>query len=160
VISGIRRFFEENLKPVADDPSDRNLCRVQLATAALMFELLKVDSHIDDRETAAVREALSRAFPLDGDQLDEIIALADEESQQATSLYEFTSLINAEFEPDRKVALIANLWRVAFADHVLDKYEENLIRRTADLIYVSHSDFIRTKLQVREEIAAQKSSSQ
>ena len=37
------------------------------------------------------------------------------------------------------------------ADEVLDKYEEQMIRKTADLIYVSHSDFIKTKLQVRDQ---------
>ncbi|MDD9894524.1 MAG: TerB family tellurite resistance protein, partial [Gammaproteobacteria bacterium] len=44
-----------------------------------------------------------------------------------------------------------NMWRVAFSDERLDKYEEHLIRKIADLIYVSHSDFIKSKLKVRND---------
>jgi len=75
------------------------------------------------------------------------------------SLYEFTSLINSEYDYAQKVTLIENMWRVAFADHVLDKYEENMIRKTADLIYVSHSDFIKSKLTVRDQTAVNQKSS-
>ena len=160
MITAIRRFFDENLKPAPGDSKDSSCCKVQLATAALLFELLKTDSHIDQRETDALREVLKRTFAMDEQTLVEIIALAEAEAHQATSLYEFTSLINEGYSYPQKTELIENMWRVAFADHVLDKYEEALIRRTADLIYVTHADFIRTKLAVRDQLAAnQKSSS-
>jgi uncharacterized tellurite resistance protein B-like protein len=42
------------------------------------------------------------------------------------------------------------MWRVAFADRRLDKYEEAQIRKIADLLYVPHKDFIRTKLRVQQ----------
>ena len=41
------------------------------------------------------------------------------------------------------------MWRVAYADGRLDKYEESLIRQVAELTYVSHSDYIRLKLAAR-----------
>jgi uncharacterized tellurite resistance protein B-like protein len=41
------------------------------------------------------------------------------------------------------------MWRIAFSDKRLDKYEDHLIRKVSELIYVSHSDFIKTKLKVR-----------
>lgn len=152
MISGIKRFFEEHLSLSEADSPQSSGSRVELATAALLFELLKTDSHIDERETQALRAVLKRTFTLDDAALDEIVALAEAETHQATSLYEFTSLINRDYDPQQKIELIANMWRLAFADHVLDKYEEGLIRRTADLIHVSHSDFIRSKLAVREEL--------
>jgi len=37
------------------------------------------------------------------------------------------------------------MWQVAFADDNLDRYEEHLIRKVAELTYVSHQDFIRLK---------------
>ena len=55
-----------------------------------------------------------------------------------------------EREYEEKVGLIENMWRIAFSDEQLDKYEEHLIRKISDLIYVSHSDFIKTKLNVRK----------
>jgi uncharacterized tellurite resistance protein B-like protein len=159
MIFSIKRFFDENLKLAKDDSEENSVCKVRLASAALLFELLKTDSHIDDRETAAVREVIARTFELDEQALTEIIDLAEIESHQSVSLYEFTSLINSEYDYAQKVTLIENMWRVAFADHVLDKYEENMIRKTADLIYVSHSDFIKSKLTVRDQTAVNQKSS-
>jgi uncharacterized tellurite resistance protein B-like protein len=78
--------------------------------------------------------------------------LAKEQAHEATSLYEFTRLINDNYDPAQKIALIENMWRIAFSDERLDKYEDNLIRKISELIYVSHSDFIRTKLKVRSAL--------
>jgi uncharacterized tellurite resistance protein B-like protein len=39
------------------------------------------------------------------------------------------------------------MWKVAYADGDLDKYEDNIIRKVADLLYIRHSDFVRTKLE-------------
>ena len=64
-------------------------------------------------------------------------------------LYEFTKLINDSYDYEQKVELIENMWRIAFSDKRLDKYEDHLIRKVSELIYVSHSDFIKTKLKVR-----------
>jgi len=149
MIEAIKRFFDSQLSS-SDAESDRDrVCRLQLASAALMIELLKSDRHIDERETQALRQILSNAFGLDKSRLDQIIALAEQEAIQAVSLYEFTSLVNDRYSYEEKVLLIRNLWQLALADDHLDKYEEHMIRKTADLIYVSHSDFIRTKLSVR-----------
>jgi len=35
--------------------------------------------------------------------------------------------------------------KMAYADHELDKYEEHLLRRLAELLHVPHKDFIQTK---------------
>jgi len=42
------------------------------------------------------------------------------------------------------------MWKIAYADGNLDKYEEHLIRKTSDLIHISHSDYIKIKLEVRD----------
>ena len=42
------------------------------------------------------------------------------------------------------------LWRVALADRRLDKHEDYLVRKVADLLYVSHSDLIRIRNRVHE----------
>ena len=59
-----------------------------------------------------------------------------------------TTLINDQFNPEQKYRLIVALWQVANADGIISKHEDHLIRNVADLIYVSHSNFIRAKLEV------------
>ena len=74
------------------------------------------------------------------------MTLANQRADEATSLYEFTRVINDHYTPAQKLALIDLMWKVAYADSNLDKYEEHLIRRVAELTYVPHQDYIRSKL--------------
>ena len=46
--------------------------------------------------------------------------------------------------------IIEYLWRVAYADAYIHKYEEYYIRKIADLLHVSHSDYIKTKLKAEK----------
>ena len=77
---------------------------------------------------------------------------ARRETDKATSLYPFTGLINQHFSPEQKAQVVEALWRVAYADGTLDKYEEHLVRKVAELIHVSHSTFIRTKLKAKQRL--------
>ncbi|MDP1932477.1 MAG: TerB family tellurite resistance protein [Gammaproteobacteria bacterium] len=153
MILAIKRFFEDNLQVNGNDSEQSTDHRIELATAALLFELVKADLQIDQRETDALAAVLKQTFKLDGEELAHVIALAEEESHQSTSLYEFTSLVNAGYSYEQRVKLLENLWRVAFADASVDRYEEHLVRKIADLIYVNHSDFIRSKLKVRDALS-------
>ena len=49
--------------------------------------------------------------------------------------------------------LIGAMWAVAYVDGNVHRYEEHLIRRTAELIYVPHAQYIEAKLTAREQVA-------
>lgn len=152
MLLAIKQFFEDKLNISVEQEAEHNDKRIELATAALMFELMRTDSHIDPREKKALTVLLGETFDLDQDSLQELLRLGETAATQATSLFEFTSLINESYSYEQRVQLIENLWRVAYADHQLDRYEEHMIRKVGDLIYIKHSDFIRTKLQVKESL--------
>ena len=152
MISNIKKFFEKNLHLDSNTSVADKSARLPLATAALMFELLKTDQMVDEREIETLLQVLRRTFNLDEKKLREIIALAEGEAERATSLYEFTSLINADYSYAERVELVESLWEVAYADQHLDRYEDHLIRKVADLVHVRHSDFIRTKLEVKSRL--------
>lgn len=149
MISAIKQFFDKSLNIDTTTENQDGKHRIEMASAALLFELLKIDAHVDKREMEILKIVLRDTFGLEDDSLQELIDLAELEAQQATSLYEFTSLINSEYSYDERVQLVGNLWKLAYADASLDKYEEHLIRKISDLIYVRHSDFIRTKLFIK-----------
>ena len=65
--------------------------------------------------------------------------------------YQFTTLINSNYTLEQKVSLVDRLWRIAYANETLHKYEEHLVRKIADLLYVPHSAFIAAKLSARGE---------
>ncbi|MEE9524710.1 MAG: TerB family tellurite resistance protein, partial [Thermodesulfovibrionales bacterium] len=95
-------------------------------------------------------------FSLTEDETKELIKLAEEESRNASSYHEFTSLINAAFNIEKKIKIVEHLWEVAFADSELEKHEEHLIRKISNLLYVPHKEFIATKLRVKERILKEK----
>ena len=155
MLLAIKQFFEDKLATNADTDSQQSDQKIELATAALMFELMKTDETIDAREKQALADVLRDTFHLDNATVANLVSLAESAAHEATSLYEFTSLVNEHYSYEQRVKLIENLWRVAFADTKLDRYEEHLIRKVSDLIYVRHSYFIRTKLAVKERLDAQ-----
>ena len=119
-----------------------------LAAAALLIEMTRADYSVDDAEEKTLASALKESLSLSDREIAELVSLAAKAADKATSLYEFTRLINDHYSPDEKRGLIKCMWRVAFADGNLDKYEERLIRQVSDLIHVSHKDFIRIKMEV------------
>ena len=121
----------------------------QLASAALLIEVAKADADFSDGERAALLKLLRNTFDLDDEGLAALESLAAERSSDAVSLHEFTRVIVDACEPEERCQLVGLMWQVAFSDDHLDKYEEHLIRKVADLLYVSHSDLMRRKHQAK-----------
>jgi len=146
MLVSIKQFFSSHLEIGAKDAALSQQEMIHLATAALLIEVTKADFELSKLESDKVVETLRSTFKLDAMTLDALLKLAEEEVHQASSLYQFTRLINDYYEYEQKLRLIESMWEVAFADGDLDKYEEHLIRKVAELIYVAHKDFIRLKL--------------
>ncbi len=149
MLSNIKRFFDRHLQH-GGESEDLSFAQKQLATAALLIEVAVADQVFDDADFSALLKALQRKFALPEEQLNELCELAREEQREATSLYQFTHLINRDCSAGEKFDLIHAMWEVAYADGRLDKYEESVIRKVADLIHVSHADFIRAKHLAKE----------
>lgn len=146
MLAKIQQFFTEKL---AVTPASDSQQSVQLAAAALLIELSRADFQQQEEEFAAIKKTLSDTFDVSRQDLDELIAMAKNESEKATSLHQFTQLIHQHYTPEQKFRLICAMWQVAYADGELSKYEDHMIRKVADLIYVPHSEFIRAKLSVK-----------
>ncbi|EDM65270.1 MAG: TerB family tellurite resistance protein [Moritella sp.] len=140
-------------KQLSDDTSLLNVVDKQefeLSMAALLCEVASADSTINEKESIAKVHQLSLLLGIDKDRASEILAIAIKDSEQAISIYEFTSkLRNVEYK--QRNVLIESMWHVAYADGVIDPHEEALIRQVADLIYVTHSDYIKAKLAAYPE---------
>jgi uncharacterized tellurite resistance protein B-like protein len=118
---------------------------IKLAAVCLLIEVAKADHELSSQEEATLIDALNTMYELEASEKETLIALAKEKSSNATSLYEYTSVINEHFPVDEKFQLIINMWKIAYSDQRIDRFEEHLIRRVADLIYVPHVQFIEAK---------------
>ena len=152
MLNRIKVFFDKKLAHNEQESPRTMIRKVDLVCAALLIEVFKSDHELDKRESKEFLLVLSESLDISEKDLHEIVELAEAEADQATSLYEFTRLINDEYDYADKLGLIEKMWRIAFSDEQLDKYEDHLIRKISDLIYVSHSDFIKCKLKIKNSI--------
>lgn len=148
VLRVIQDFFRSHIESGEDGAHDQH--RLQLATAALLYEMLRADYDEHPEELVALERALKKTFSLDRDETRQLAKLAKREVAESVSLYQFTGLINRHFSPREKIRVVEMLWQVAFADGRLDRYEEALVRKIADLIHVPHRDFIRARHRVEK----------
>jgi uncharacterized tellurite resistance protein B-like protein len=151
LLAYIRELFQSS----ADNATSHNLSPAQkhLACAALLIEVAVVDNEFDNLELSTLKTILNQQFNVPQHQLEELVVMAKEECTNATSLYSFTHLVNRQCDFAEKFDLVTCLWRIAYADGDLDKYEEYVIRKIADLIHLGHGEFIRAKHRARTEFA-------
>lgn len=148
MLNAIKQFFDNNLKarPAGQPGIDHR--QLQLATAALLIEMMRTDYQIKEPERQAVLNAIQAKFGLSAAETAKLVQLAETEAHNATDYHQFTSLINQGFSAEEKEKVVECLWQVAYADGDLDKYEEHLARKIAELLYIPHSVFIAAKHRV------------
>ncbi len=151
MISTIKGFFAVYVQEHADEDAD---IQIKVACAALLLEIAKADFSVDTTELLSIRSILNKTLSLSAGQLDSLIILAEKKSTGSTSLHEFTNVIHREYSLDQKIELFDQLWRVAYADGKLDKYEEYLLRKISDLIYLPHKHYIQSKHRILLERAS------
>lgn len=124
-----------------------------LAACALLLEVTLSDHAEDPDELKHMQQAMQASFAITPAMFQELLDASRHHVKHAVSLYEHTRILNDELDHASKIDLIHKMWRVAYADGHLDHYEEHLIRRVADLLYVEHRDFIVAKLNARDDVS-------
>ena len=151
MLASIKKFFDSHLHTTESQRNDSLEYRLKVATVALLLEIARADFEVLDEELSSIAMHAKEYFALSEEEVSELLSLAEEEALNATCYHEFTSMINGEYTPREKASIVELMWRVAYSDKELEKYEEALVRKIADLLYVPHSTFITTKLKVKSE---------
>ena len=128
---------------------DERISKLDKACSALLIEVAFADKVFDESEISSLTTSLKEIYNLEHETINELVSDAEKTVNESTSLYEYTRVVNDEFSYNDKLVLLSRIWKLAFADGALDKYEEHLIRKISDLIHISHSDFIKIKLDNR-----------
>ena len=140
LLDRLKSLFEDTLS----QPDTAELSLMS-SSAALLIEMSLADENQSPEELQVIRQFLRFHYGLKPDEIEQLLIEAQKEQQDSTSLYRYTRVIK-QADAIEKQQIIETLWRVAWSDGRLTADEEHLIRKVADLIYVSHTDFIRLKL--------------
>lgn len=150
MLDALRDFFDRHMAGVPSAVTARDEDHaVRLATAALLVEVVRIDSDTVPAERDAVLQAVREKFGLAQAEAEQLFELAEQEVRQATDYYQFTSLINRHFTQEQKQRVIELMWRVAYADSELSAHENHLLRKVADLLHVPHGEYIAAKLRAK-----------
>jgi len=153
MISKIKNVFEKflSIPPEADESAlERSL---QVATAALMVELIKADNQITAEEEEAIITTLRNTFRLEQEALDQVLEAANTEAADAVSLYGFTRLINEHYSREQKETILESLWTIALADNSLDMHEDHLLKKLTDLLHIPRERNTYFRHKVRQATA-------
>ena len=151
MLKGIRDFFEQHL--AAPSAARSRTHTLELATATLIAEVARLDGGMDGTEREAVLAAVRQRFSLSPEEARSLLDLAEAESREATDYYQFTSLIRQHYSQEERQQIIELLWQAAYADARLSAHEQHVIRKIADLLYVSQSAYIAAKVRAQERAA-------
>lgn len=122
---------------------------LQLATAVLLIEVMRSDDESTDHEQATILNILKERFHLADAEVAQLTELGHQTVKAANDLHQFTSLINKELAPAEKVRIIEYMWQVAYADRQISAHENHLMRRIADLLHISHGDYVAAKMRAK-----------
>lgn len=128
--------------------------RVQIATCALFIEVANSDDEFTDDEKELIFDLMRKHFDLTEEDIHELIELSHEQIEKSVSLYEFTDIINKNFNSEEKYSVLKNLWRLILVDGKLDKHEEYFVRKITQNMHLEHKDLIAAKMEVKKEMGA------
>ncbi|WP_322407069.1 TerB family tellurite resistance protein [Idiomarina sp. PL1-037] len=150
MLKALQNFFQNNTaaEQVSLDKAD-GMTNDAFLSLVLMTEISLADGKLSDDERQHLLHELENEYEIKGEQAENAIKKAVTAVKEASSLHEFTSQLKA-LAYEKRVELLESLWIVAYADGELDPHEESMLRKLADLLYIGHADYIRTKLNVMD----------
>ena len=147
MLSSIKSLFDS---VAVDTNLESNADLTRKVSIILMIEVALSDGNFDEIERLRLASTITKKWKLAKPVVHDLINLAEQQQDLSISLFEHTRVINQRLSSEEKIGLIDCLWEIAFADGRADHFEENTIRKIADLIYVEHKDFIKSKIRVRD----------
>ena len=129
-----------------DDKPDHDRDEViRMATAVLMIDVARADHVFDESEFDSVLDLVQSHFALPAEQAAELVIAANDKAEDLVSAYDFTKVLHEHLDHGEKARVVGLLWKIAYADGRLDKYEDSLVLKISDLLHVSRGLVMRLK---------------
>ncbi|MBW2631239.1 MAG: TerB family tellurite resistance protein [Deltaproteobacteria bacterium] len=149
MIDLVKKFFGKTTEhgPAGREESFHD---VRIATCALLLEMSQIDGDFSESEREGIISIVKREYEVDDEHITEIIETADKELKGSLDLWQFTNLINHNYTQEEKIKIIEMVWRIAYTDGTLDKHEDFLVHKLANLLRLTHQQLIDAKIKIRE----------
>lgn len=148
MIDLVKKFFGKiKQNDSAAQPRER-VHDVRIATCALFLEMANIDGEFSDSEKMNILSILKDKYDLQDENADALMEASKEELRKSIDLWRFTKLINDNYSQEEKKQIVEMLWTILYADGNMDKHEDYLVHKLANLLNLSHKELIDTKLKI------------
>ena len=150
MIDRLKKFFAKigsDDSPRQETHSDHD---IRVATCALFLEMANIDGEFSEMERRHVVSILKRDFGLSDEEAGSLLDASEEELKGSIDLWQFTNLINQNYSMDEKIRIIESIWEIVYTDGKLEKHEDYLAHKLANLLRLTHKQLIEAKLKVKD----------
>ncbi len=147
----VKRFFRKSVENGVAEHLEKRCQNIQVATCAVLLEMAKIDNKFSEEEQESLISSLKKRYGLSNEDAEKLILASNKELEGSIDLWRFTNLINRNYGIEEKLALIRTVWEIAYADGKLDKHEDYLLHKLAELLNLTHKQLIDAKLSVLED---------
>jgi uncharacterized tellurite resistance protein B-like protein len=126
---------------------------LRVAACALLLEMSLIDGTSSPIEREKVLTILRQDYYLSDEEAESLLTESRSELDESIDLWQFTNAINQHFSIQEKSGLVEKIWEIAYADGIVDQYEDYLVHKIADLLHLSHRQLIDAKLKVARHLS-------
>ena len=144
----LKKYFTKTSDDATAAESVRTSRDVRIATCALLLEIANIDGRFSESEKKSVVEILQDSYQLSAEHATALMKAADEQLEKSIDLWHFAKLINENYSTEEKIRIIEMVWQIIYTDGKLDKHEDYLAHKLANLLRLSHEQLIEAKLKV------------
>lgn len=144
----LRKMLGIDDDPANDTSSEAGDDDVRVAACALFLEMARIDNEFDETERKEIVSILCEEHGLSAQAADRLTQQAESELGGSIDLWKFTNVINEKYNDEEKLRVVELLWRIVYADGVLDGHEDYLVHKLAKLLRLQHKQLIAAKLRV------------
>jgi len=148
MIELIKNFFSKNVKVSPANQEKKSCHDIRVATCAIFLEMANIDGEFSDAERENILSILKKEYALSDEHADSLLDASKDELKQSIDLWQFTNLVNQNYSTEEKLSIIEMVWKIVYTDGKLDKHEDYLIHKLAQLLRLTHKQLIDAKVKI------------
>ncbi len=153
MIDLVKKFFGKSSQDDSSNQRRQTTHDIRIATCALLLEMSNIDGEFSELERENIICILKRDFDLSDEYAAALLEVSKEELKGSIDLWQFTNLINQNYSLEEKIWLIETVWDIVYTDGKLDKHEDYLVHKLAELLHLTHKQLIEAKLKVKKSVS-------
>ena len=146
-----RTRVTSSLRENVSHKPDNSYIDYKIALGVLLQMVADADDKFLSEEQGQIESILTQNSAVDRQDIPVILESIKQAKEESIDLYRFTSEVKKNISYEKKTLIVRFLFKVACIDKELDNKELEIIRKISDLVGISHSDFIKTKIEIKKE---------